>query len=163
MHLDRAAQLIGAERRGITARTPRLSKTRQPRANTPAAPRVRDMRLRFRRWWPAIPAILAVLTVYAAWPGRFTFTVSPETTYVTEPVDGMGYVDYPTALNERTSAGVTPENNALVLIVQALGPRPEGVPLPPDFYKWLGIEPPPDDGEYLISREKYFDAHLKEK
>jgi len=121
------------------------------------------MRLRrLRRWWPVLPAALIILGIYAAWPGRFTFTVSPETTYITEPVDAKGYVDYPTALNRRLSDGGTPENNALVLIVQALGPRPEGRPLPPDYYRWLGIDPPPDDGEYLIGREKYFDTHLKD-
>jgi hypothetical protein len=116
---------------------------------------------RLRRYW-LVPAILfAALLVYAAWPGRSTFTISPETTYVTEPVDAQGYIDYPTALNERMGKGITPENNANVLIWQALGPHPEGGTMPPEYFKWLGIEQPPEQGEYLISSDKYFQANLK--
>src|SRR5712664_4809777 len=54
------------------------------------------------------------------------FTVGKDTTYVTGPLDKDGYIDYPAALNERLGKGVTPENNANVLIWKALGPRPEG-------------------------------------
>src|SRR4051812_7475773 len=54
------------------------------------------MRLRrIARWWPLLPVAVAVLIVIAAWPGRYTFTVSPETTYVTGPLDAEGFVDYP--------------------------------------------------------------------
>ena len=63
---------------------------------------------------------------WAMWPSRSTFTVGTETTYVTGPLDKQGYVDYVAALNERLREGITPENNANVLIWQALGPRPEG-------------------------------------
>jgi hypothetical protein len=105
------------------------------------------MRLRrVRRYWPAIPIVLVALLVYAAWPGSSTFTISPETTYITGPLDAEGYVDYPAALNERLSKGVTPENNANVLIWQALGPRPEGRPMPPEYFRWLGVEQPPEEG-----------------
>jgi hypothetical protein len=85
------------------------------------------MRRRFS--WTRVVAILALLAgafAYAMLPGSSTFTVSTETTYVTGPLDKYGYVDYVTALNERLSKGVRPENNANVLIWQALGPRPEG-------------------------------------
>jgi hypothetical protein len=98
-----------------------------------------------------IVAALLVALVWVAWPGKSTFTVSPETTYVTGPLDKDGYVDYVTALNERLSQGVAPENNANVLIWQALGPRPEGSdPMPEEYWKWLGIAPPPEGGEYFI-------------
>src|SRR6516225_3610527 len=42
---------------------------------------------------------------------RGKFTISKETTYVTEPLDRYGYIDYARALNQRLSQGVTPENN----------------------------------------------------
>src|SRR5947207_1711495 len=116
---------------------------------------------RIRRYWPAIPFVLTALLIYAAWPGRSTFTVSPETTYVTEPLDAEGYVDYPTALNERLSKGVTPENNANVLIWQALGPHPEGGTMPPEYFQWLGIESPPEEGDYLVSWSNYLKQHVK--
>ena len=117
---------------------------------------------RRRRRWPIVLGVLLAALVYSAWPGQWTHTVSPETTYITEPLDVQGYVDYPAALNERLAQGVTPETNANVLIVRALGPRPEGAELPPEFYRWLGIDPPPDEGEYLLSWDKFFQAHLKD-
>jgi hypothetical protein len=46
---------------------------------------------------------------------------------------------------------VTPENNANVLIWKALGPRPErGEPMPPEYFKALGINEPPANGEYFV-------------
>jgi len=120
------------------------------------------MRLRrLRRWWPVIPVVFFLLFVYAAWPGRWTFTVSPETTHVIEPRDAEGYVDFPAALHARLSKGVTPENNANVLIWQALGPHPEGGTMPPAYFQWLGVESPPEEGNYFLSSDKYFDANLK--
>jgi len=119
------------------------------------------MRLpRLRRWLPKALAISAFLFIYAAWPGSTTFTVSNETTYVTEPLDANGYVDYPKALNQRLSQGITPENNANVLIVQALGPKPEGAELSAEYYQWLKIDPPRSEGEYAVSPGQYFQKHL---
>ena len=121
--------------------------------------------MRRRRLWIALLGILVsiLLTLlYAAWPGSSTFTVSPETTYVTGPLDKHGYVDYVTVLNERLRKDITPEKNANVLIWQALGPRPEGGNgMPPEYFQWLGIEPPPDAGDYLISYSNYLKEHLK--
>ncbi|MBO0699584.1 MAG: hypothetical protein J2P46_14405, partial [Zavarzinella sp.] len=119
---------------------------------------------RLRRWWPVIPIVALALLVYAALPGRWTYTVSPETTYVTGPLDAQGYVDYPTALNERLGKGVDPDNNANVLIWKALGPRPEGGNgMPPEYFRWLGIDPPPEQGEYFLGSDEYFQAHLAGK
>src|SRR5437762_9420291 len=122
--------------------------------------------MRRRRLWIAVLGISLTLVgalVYAAWPGRSTFTVSPETTYVTGPLDQHGYVDYVTALNERLRGNITPETNANVLIWQALGPRPEGGNgMPPEYFQWLGIDPPPENGEYLISFTNYQKEHLKD-
>jgi hypothetical protein len=89
------------------------------------------------------------------------FTISKETTYVLGPVDKDGYIDYATALNERLSQGVTPANNANVLIWKAIGPRPEGALMPAEFYKWLSIDKPPENGDYFIGLEKYLKEHLK--
>ncbi|MBN1395170.1 MAG: hypothetical protein JW959_09115 [Pirellulales bacterium] len=49
--------------------------------------------------------------------------ISKETTYFTEPLRPDGGVDYVAALNKKYSAGVTPENNALIPLLQAAGPR----------------------------------------
>ena len=116
---------------------------------------------RVLRYWPALAVLGTALVIYLAWPGRWTFTVSPETTYITEPVDANGYVDYPTALNERLRKGITPETNANVLIWQALGPRPEGGTMPPEYFRWLGVPSPPEEGEYFVRWDRYVTANLK--
>jgi len=121
--------------------------------------------MRRRRLWVLVLGILASVAgtlVYAMWPGSSTFTVGKETTYVTGPLDKHGYVDYVTALNEQLSKGITPDNNANVLIWKALGPRPEGgTSMTPEYFQWLGIESPPEQGEYLVSWQNYLKEHPK--
>jgi hypothetical protein len=91
---------------------------------------------------------------------RPKFTLGKETTYVTGPRDADGRIDYVAALNERLRRGVTPASNANVLFWQAFGPRPEGDAMPEEFFKWLGIEAPPERGDYLISLHKYATEQL---
>jgi hypothetical protein len=66
-----------------------------------------------------------------------------------------------TALNKRLAVGVTPENNAAVLIWQALGPQGDAARVPPQYFAWLGIARPPERGDYFISFERYVEVHLK--
>jgi hypothetical protein len=90
------------------------------------------------------------------------FTISKETTYVTGPRHKDGYIDYASALNERLGKGVTPANNANVLLWKAFGPKPEGGKgMPADFYKWMGIEPLPEKGDYLLHSFWYMKKHLE--
>jgi hypothetical protein len=83
------------------------------------------------------------------------FTLGKDTTYITEPLDKDGYVDYETALNERLRGTITPETNAVVLLMQAIGPKPEGKELHADWWTWLGVKPPPEAGEYFVSLDEY--------
>lgn len=83
------------------------------------------------------------------------FPLGKETTYVTEPLDADGYIDYVAALNERLRRGATPANNANVLLWKAFGPHPERSNMPDDFFKWLGTEPLPEHGDYFISLWHY--------
>ena len=84
------------------------------------------------------------------------FTLAKDTTFVTEPLDAEGYIDYEAALNKQLKGTSTPETNAVVLLVKCFGPKPDGKELHPDFYKALGIEPPPAEGEYLKVQEAFF-------
>jgi hypothetical protein len=93
--------------------------------------------------------------------GKGHFTFGKETTYVTRPLTKDGYPDYVAALNERLRQGATPENNAVVLLWQALGPKPEGAPMPAEFYELLGMKEPPKDGTYLVSLGRYAQDKLK--
>jgi hypothetical protein len=116
------------------------------------------MSRRRRHFLHAVSAIVLLLLtffVWLAWPGKSTLTISPETTYVTGPLDEHGYVDYVTALNERLSKGITPDKNANVLIWKALGPHPEGGTMPDEYFRWLGVDPPPEQGDYFVVFEDY--------
>jgi hypothetical protein len=86
---------------------------------------------------------------------RPKFTLGKETTYVLGPLDVDGRVDYVAALNERLRAGVTPASNANVLLWKVFGPRPEGAAVPRAFFRWLGVEAPPERGDYFLSLDRY--------
>jgi len=82
-------------------------------------------------------------------------TISEETTHITRPLDEDGYVDYFAALNQRSRQGVAAENNAAVLLGQAIGPVQllgrVGEEARRSFVRELGISPPlPEEGNYFI-------------
>lgn len=82
---------------------------------------------------------------------RPQITIRKDTTYMTGPVGKDGYVDYVAAVNERLRQGATPENNAVVLLGQAISWQHEP-PLPPEFFRLLGIrDTPPQKGTYVDS------------
>ena len=86
-------------------------------------------------------------------------TISEQTTRITEPVGDDGYVDYLAALNGRNREGVTPENNAAVLLWQAVGPA-EAVSTCGEqgcdwLFRELGVPRPPAEGEYFVSLLEY--------
>ncbi|MEX1097540.1 MAG: hypothetical protein WED34_15955 [Planctomycetales bacterium] len=78
------------------------------------------------------------------------FTISKETTHITEPLRPDGTPDYAAALEAIASAGVTPENNAAVLYWRALGPKEIDVEHRERFFGKLGIDVPPEEGDYLV-------------
>lgn len=78
------------------------------------------------------------------------FTISKETTYLTEPLRPDGSVDYAEAINQRHSKGVAPENNAATLIWRAAGPKEIPQELRLRYFARIGIEPPAEEDEYLI-------------
>jgi hypothetical protein len=95
--------------------------------------------------------LLLLLIVPAEEPVKPKFPLGKETTYVTGPLDKEGYIDYEAALNERLGKDITSDKNANVLIWKALGPRPErGEPMPPEYFKALGINEPPANGDYFV-------------
>ena len=81
---------------------------------------------------------------------RPPFAISKETTYLTEPLRSDGYVDYVAALNTICSKGVTPENNAVVLMLEATGPEKISENIRSRYFQMLGTEPLPEMGDYLI-------------
>ena len=83
-------------------------------------------------------------------PPQGKITIGKDTTYITKPLRSDGYPDYVAALNEIYSRGVTPENNAAVLLQQAFGPGEIKENLRPKFYELLGIKPLPEIGNYIV-------------
>lgn len=118
-------------------------------------------------WLAILTIIIGTLVLVADDPPRKEqdkkksgFTISQETTYATGPLREGCYIDYVAALNERLKKGVTPENNAIVLLVRALGPAPEGRLIPAEYFKQLGCEPPALGGKYFMD---YVEFMKKEK
>ncbi|MFO0899922.1 MAG: hypothetical protein U0836_21025 [Pirellulales bacterium] len=81
--------------------------------------------------------------------GRPVITISPETTRLTEPLRPDGYVDYLGAVNAELSQGVTPENNAAVELLYAMGPGSIGSSIRREYFQRLGIAIPPEQGAYV--------------
>ncbi len=105
-----------------------------------------------------LPPLLIFLWLAVDLPRR-SIPLSRETTYFTGPLDAEGYVDYEAALNDALSEGITPKTNAKVLIWQAIGPRPEGTKALPEYFRRLGIEEPPEQGDYFIAFNKFLLEH----
>jgi hypothetical protein len=104
----------------------------------------------------------ALLLVDKNWnKPRPKFKVGQDTTLVTEPLDAEGFIDFETALNTRLRGKSTPETNAVVLLFQVTGPKPEGGAMPADFYRWLGVDAPPAEGEYLKSHFRHFQNEIQ--
>lgn len=89
-------------------------------------------------------------------------TISRETTWATEPLRLNGDVDYFAYFNRRAARGVTPENNAVVILARALGPAPEnGRGFSDRYYELLGIEPLPKAGPYFDYLWQWWDRKGK--
>ena len=67
------------------------------------------------------------------------YNVDPASSPLKVNIDASGYLDYETACNESLRGSIQPASNAVILLLKALGPTPEGSELPATFYKWLGV------------------------
>ena len=62
------------------------------------------------------------------------------------PKDAEAQQTWAGRVNEAFGSDIDPDQNAAVLLTQALGPRPEGTELPDEYYELLGTVRPPEDG-----------------
>jgi hypothetical protein len=112
-------------------------------------------------------ALLLSRSTHADEPERQRITVSRETTRVTEPVDEAGFVIYAEAIRARNSKGVTPENNAAILVWKAIGPAEIPQEERERFFRSIGIAPLSETKDYFQSepdaRDCYedFEYHLE--
>jgi hypothetical protein len=82
-------------------------------------------------------------------------TISKQTTYITGPLRKDGYVNYVAALNRHLRLGVTPENNAAVPLLKAMGPGDIGPKYRDEYYRLLDIRPLPEKGDYFVPLDAY--------
>ena len=82
-------------------------------------------------------------------------TISKQTTHILKPVGNDGYIDYIEAINQRLGKGVTPRNNAAIVICRLLGPSGgelrENKEYREALFKRLGVAVPPANGDYFVS------------
>ena len=79
--------------------------------------------------------------------------VSPATTRILAPLKPDGHIDYIAALNQRFGEGVTPENNSVALLWQALGPNAVDAAIREQYFKMLGVQAPSPNIDLLKSLE----------
>ncbi len=139
--------------------------------NPPAVPKniarscrtaIWTMIIQLRRPWVAGPilAFLGWLTYdWFLFDGRIR--VSKETTYATAPVKSDGMVDFCSAINQHLEASVEPEDNAVVDLLRVFGPQAVPKECDEEFYRWLGIAPLPDGGNYLVQYQNLPEAIIE--
>jgi hypothetical protein len=84
-------------------------------------------------------------------------TIHPgySTTRILEPKLPDGRVDYIVAIDARFSRGVTAENNAAPLLLQALGPEALSPKQPKGVMDYFGMQALPEKGDYFIDFETF--------
>ena len=84
-------------------------------------------------------------------------TISKETTHIVKPLKEDGYPDYLAALNKQFARGVTAENNIVVTVWKVVGPEDLSPGIKSLYFKHLGMEPLPTDGNYYRSFHQRID------
>ncbi|MCK4850325.1 MAG: hypothetical protein KAT11_03185 [Phycisphaerae bacterium] len=88
-------------------------------------------------------------------PPSTKIILSPETTRISEPLNNDGTVNYLAALNKQYSKGVTAENNAAILLLQAAGPERLAPIIKDKGLAILGMPSLPSEGDYFVGFDTY--------
>jgi len=120
--------------------------------------------MKVRMWIAVVPAVAASMGFALAddkpaaprtRPAKVNITISKETTWITAPLNPDGTVNYVAYLNAKRNKGVTPENNAAVLLLKALGPKALDEDKREAILKALKVGPLPADRQYFIRHYEY--------
>jgi len=90
--------------------------------------------------------IVALILLRAGWIAYQQFgsgppiIISKETTFIFEPLDEDGFPDYLEFIRQKKRRGVTLENNAVVLILQAVSPQKISLKDRQDFFSEFGVK-----------------------
>lgn len=104
--------------------------------------------------------MLQLLIVSDLWAqdSKPQITISKETTYITTPLRQDGRVDYVEALSQIKREGVTPENNSVVMFRRAIGHRDLKPEIADEYFRQLGMEVQPKEGNYLIDLDDFIET-----
>src|SRR5688572_29268520 len=103
-------------------------------------------------WWIAgFFFLLVVLLFYQLFGPNPRIVVSKQTTFITEPLGPDGLPDYEQYVLNRLRDGVTPENNAVTLMWQALFPADVDPKFHAAVAAELGLDEVPLESEALTS------------
>ncbi len=100
----------------------------------------------------AFHAAIGPGSAFAQAEQKARITIGKDTTFVTEPVDAEGYINYVAAIDRKLREGVTAENNANVPIRLMLGERELSERLKGQYYALLGIPAPEDPQSRIVSQ-----------
>src|SRR5687768_5635911 len=121
------------------------------------------IRLPKRRLWRVLIYLVCFMLIVLAidlilvQAGR-RITPGYETTRITGPTIPGGPIDYLAALESHFSEGVTPVNNAVPPMLEALGPAALAKNQPRDgITNRLGVPPPPETGHYFQPRKSFLE------
>ncbi len=89
------------------------------------------------------------------------FTLGPDTTVITSPLNSDGTPNYLAAINAQQVIGVTPANNAAIPLLCALGPAFITPTARPQIYSAFHMEPLPDNGPYFMDLDTFVRQHDK--
>ena len=125
------------------------------------------MRLRLprRRIWRLTIYVTCVLLVLLALDlilanARRTIHPGYETTRIIAPLQDNGAIDYLAAVEQYFGRGITPENNAAPLLLQAFGRTAlPSTQLPDGITARLGMAHLPEQGDYFIPLQTYAKSH----
>jgi len=104
-----------------------------------------------------VASLLVACAAGCGWsaPSKPNIKVSKATTYITQPLDSEGFVDYVEAVNQKQSQGVTTDNNFEVVLRQILGTAVINTEFHTEYFKRLGIPIPDPAGKYFRTFPEY--------
>ncbi len=103
--------------------------------------------------------VLLILYMRASYHSEYKIIIGRDTTYLIDPpMRDDGTVDYVAHLNRKLCVGVTYENNAMVLLIMAIGPDAlSDEELREEELSRLGIRDLPEKGDYFITLQDFLD------
>ena len=107
-----------------------------------------------------IPSLILLPCFFAFGQKPLLVTISKETTRIVRPLKEDGYPDYIAALNHQLGRGVTAENNIAVTVWKAVGPEDLSPGIKSLYFKHLGMDPLPTDGNYYRSFHQQIETLL---